>query len=256
MPCLIWPQPLTSLLADWTHLILVTEPRSVVLLGDFGSLLLVQCDYLEWICSTVYCYLILTCSTFVTYSNSCSMLPADLHLNESLFITEPQICSLIQSQRNKWQCEQKTDEDYCVKSRTASVLRQRIAEWVRVRRAPYPDHLTADGSSQLPPVCHAKQRLGHNSPRVSAHGLLCVSRRRSRVIHFEWTRTQLLPGVCFLMNQWWDCRRRGTDAFLLCGPAVRKSALRGSASHSASAPEICPNPGGARRSPPEPHRAR
>lgn len=64
----------------------------------------------------------------------------------------------------------------------------------------------------------------------------------SRVIHFEWTRTPFPPGVCFQMNQWWEWPRGETDAFLLCGPAVRKSALRGSASSSSSAPEINPEP--------------
>lgn len=52
------------------------------------------------------------------------------------------------------------------------------------------------------------------------------------------------------MNQWWECPRGETDAFLLRAPAVRKSALCGWASSSPSAPEINPNPRGARRSPP------
>lgn len=60
-------------------------------------------------------------------------------------------------------------------------------------------------------------------------------------------------GVCFQMNQWWEWPRRETDVFLLCGPAVRKSALRGSAS---SAPEINPNPRGALRSSPNSPSAR
>lgn len=112
-----------------------------------------------------------------------------------------------------------------------------------VRRAPFPDHLTADGSSPLPPVCYAKQWLGHNSARVSIYGVRL--REQETGVEFSTLNKQGLrscTGVGFPVNQWWEWPRAQADAFLPCGPAERKSARPGSASSPSSTPEINPNP--------------